>query len=78
MEFLAAYTKRAQREAALVLLDAFREGRPMREMRVALPNELEATGQYEVASVVRMLFNQTEAATLGRRVRRLSEMQPAP
>jgi hypothetical protein len=61
--------ERAQRDAALVVLDSFREGRPIHEMRAELPGELEATGQHEVAAIVRRLFNKTEVPAHGDRLR---------
>ena len=46
----------SQRVASLAFLEGYKEGRPMRELAELLPQELEATGQYEAAAVVRSFF----------------------
>lgn len=46
----------ARRVAAAAVLDAYREGRPIEELRGCLPQELEATGQALAAEVVRSFF----------------------
>ena len=50
------YARLARRDAAIAFLEAFREGRPMHELRTALPRELEATGQADAARFIRSLF----------------------
>jgi hypothetical protein len=47
---------RARRVAATAVLDAYREGRPIEELRTKLPEELEATGQTAAADVLRSFF----------------------
>lgn len=46
----------ARRTAAAAVLDAYREGRPVEELRTQLPQELEATGQPLAAEFVRSFF----------------------
>jgi hypothetical protein len=46
-----------RRAAAAAVLDAYREGRPIEELRTQLPVELEATGQRAVAEIVRAFFS---------------------
>jgi hypothetical protein len=46
----------ARRAAAAAVLDAYREGRPVEELRTQLPQELEATGQRLAAEFVRSFF----------------------
>jgi hypothetical protein len=46
----------ARRAAAAAVLDAYREGRPVEELRTQLPQELEATGQALAAEFVRSFF----------------------
>jgi hypothetical protein len=47
---------RARRAAAAAVLHAYREGRPIEELRTLLPVELEATGQKRAAEVLRSFF----------------------
>jgi hypothetical protein len=47
---------RMRRVAAAAVLDAYREGRPVEELRRELPKELEATGQRAAAEIVRDFF----------------------
>jgi hypothetical protein len=46
----------ARRVAAAAVLHAYREGRPIEELRTCLPQELEATGQALAAEFVRSFF----------------------
>jgi hypothetical protein len=50
------HAKVARHDAAVAFLDAFREGRPLQELRTALPRELEATGQADAARFIRTFF----------------------
>ena len=50
------HAKVARHDAAVAFLDAFREGRSIQELRIALPRELEATGQVDAARFIRTLF----------------------
>lgn len=50
------YVRLARRDAAIAFLEAFREGRPIQELRTTLPRELEATGQIDAARFIRTLF----------------------
>jgi hypothetical protein len=52
------HSARANRDAAIAFLEGFREGRPLRELVTALPNELEATGQREAARILRSFFRE--------------------
>lgn len=56
MNGLPAAEIRLRRAAAAAVLDAYREGRPVEELRTLLPEELEATGQRATAEIVRSFF----------------------
>jgi hypothetical protein len=56
MERVLTPKKRACRDAAIAFLQAYKEGRPLEELRTALPRELEFTGQREAAGIVRSFF----------------------
>jgi hypothetical protein len=56
MQTQLAPEMRLRRVAAAAVLDAYREGRPIDELRHELPRELEATGQRAAAEIVRMFF----------------------
>ncbi len=57
MEKLPTLSSRARYDAAIAFLEAYFEGRPLQELHDDLPNELEATGQFEAARIVRSFFH---------------------
>lgn len=56
----SAFDASARRAAATAVLEAYREGRPIEEIRLQLPEELEATGQAAAAAFVRTFFMRPE------------------
>ena len=48
---------KVRRDASLIFLRSFIEGRSFEELRTALPAELEATGQGDAARIVRSFFH---------------------
>ena len=52
-----AHIKRVRRDASIMFLLPFLEGRRLEELRTDLPAELEATGQDEAAFIVRSFFH---------------------
>jgi hypothetical protein len=53
-------SKRVEYDAATAFLEGYMLGRPLQELKAALPAELEANGKPEAASVVRSFFDRRD------------------